>query len=131
MITKEEYQSLKPYEADFRRVVKASYKLPTSREEDDTVINLLLKYEPRTQINRGCGNCMFRVYTRVGRMFYEYQEKKCKSTTSTRTGSTSSTVPGDTTTAKGGRGRGRKKTGDTKDQVKDLKTSTDDTEVIV
>lgn len=76
MITKSEYEQLLPYEADFRRAVKADYKLPTKKEEDDLVISILLKYEPGTQVNRSCGNCMFRIYKRVGWKYYEYQEHK-------------------------------------------------------
>ena len=74
MITKEEYEQLLPYEDDFRRAVKAEYKLPTRKEEDDLVISILLKYEPRTQVNRSCPNCMFNIYKRMGWKFYEYQE---------------------------------------------------------
>ena len=110
MITREEYLQLLPYENDFRRAVKAKYKLATPKEEDDLIISILLKYEPRTQVNRGCGNCMFRIYQRMGWKFYEFQEK-C---TIIHTESTSSTEQEDITSAKGGRKRNRKKTGDTK-----------------
>ena len=113
MITQEEYEQLLPYEADFKRAVKADYKLATRREEDELVISILLKYEPRTQINRGCGNCMFRVYKRVGWKFYEYKEWLEKNT-SIHTELTSSTVPEDTTLVKEGQKRGRKKTKGTK-----------------
>lgn len=74
MITKEEYEQLLPYEDDFRRAVKAEYKLPTKKEEDDLVISILLKYEPRTQVNRSCGNCMFNIYKRCGWLYYQYKE---------------------------------------------------------
>lgn len=113
MITKEEYESLLPYEADFKRAVKADYKLPTRREEDDLVISILRKYEPKEQVNRSCGNCMFRVYKRVGWLYYAYKEWMEKNTT-TPTESTSSTEQVDTTSVKEGRKRSRKKTGGTK-----------------
>lgn len=75
MITKAEYKQLLPYEADFRRAVKAHYKLPTTAEENNLVERILKKYEPRTQVNWSCGNCAFRCYQRVGWMFYKYQEE--------------------------------------------------------
>lgn len=114
MITKEEYESLLPYEADFKRAVKADYKLPTRKEEDDLVVSILRKYEPKEQVNRSCGNCMFRVYKRVGWKFYEYKEWMEKNTTTTPTELTSSTEQVDTTSVKEGRKRSRKKTGGTK-----------------
>lgn len=110
MITAEEYQQLLPYEADFRRAVKAQYKLPTPASENQLVEKILRKYEPKERFNWSCGNCALRVYTRLGRLFYEYAEQ-C---TTTPTESTSSTEQEDTTSAKGGRRRSRKKTGDTK-----------------
>lgn len=110
MITKEEYEQLLPYEADFRRAVKAQYKLPTPASENQLVEKILKKYEPGERFNWSCGNCAFRVYSRLGRLFYEYQEK-C---TTTPTESTSSTEQEGTTSVKEGRKRGRKKTGDTK-----------------
>ncbi len=74
MITKEEYEQLLPYEADFRRAVKAQYKLPTPASENQLVEKILKKYEPKERFNWSCGNCAFRVYARLGRLFYEYQE---------------------------------------------------------
>lgn len=110
MITKEEYEQLLPYEADFRRAVKAQYKLPTPAAENQLVEKILKKYEPGERFNWGCGNCALRVYTRLGRLFYEYKEK-C---TTIPTESTSSTEQEGTTSVKEGRKRSRKKTGGTK-----------------
>ena len=110
MITPEEYEQLLPYEADFRRAVKAQYKLPTPASENQLVEKILRKYEPKERFNWSCGNCALRVYTRLGRLFYEYAEQ-C---TTTPTESTSSTEQEDTTSVKEGRKRGRRKTGDTK-----------------
>lgn len=74
MITKAEFEKLQPFEDDFRRAVNAGYKLPTRREEDDIVISVLLKYEPGTQVNRNCGNCMFNIYKRTGWKYFEFKE---------------------------------------------------------
>ena len=74
MITKKEYEQLLPYEADFRRAVKANYKLPTPTNENILVETILRKYEPKEQVNWSCPNCAFRCYKRVGWMFYAYKE---------------------------------------------------------
>lgn len=74
MLTKTDFNKIKPFEKDFARAVKGSYKLPTPIGQDDIVISILLKYEPQTRVNRGCGNCMLNIYKRLGWKFYEYQE---------------------------------------------------------
>ena len=90
-LTKEEFESLKPYELDLRRAFKAKYKLPTKRNEDDLLVGIVKKYEPRFQVNRSCGQCMFRIYERVGMWYYAYlenppqEEKKPRRTRKSKT----------------------------------------------
>ena len=76
MIDIKDYKKLIPYEPDLRRAYKADYKLPTPWSEDAVIEEILHKYEPGERINWACGNCALRGYTRVGRLFYEYREKK-------------------------------------------------------
>ena len=78
MLDIKDYKKLQPYEADLKRAYKADYKLPTPLSEDSVIQEILLKYEPKEgeRINWNCGNCALRAYTRVGRLFYEYREKK-------------------------------------------------------
>lgn len=88
-LTKEEYTQLQKYEADLRRAFKAGYKLPCPREEEDYIVSLVRKYEPGRQINRSCGNCMFKVFERVGMWYFSYveeqpAEEKSKKTRSSR-----------------------------------------------
>ena len=78
MIDVKDYRKLIPYEADLKRAYKADYKLPTPSSEDSVIQEILLKYEPKEgeRINWSCGNCALRAYTRAGRLYYEYKEKK-------------------------------------------------------
>ena len=78
MIDSKDYRKLIPYEADLKRAWFADYKLPTPFSEDMVIEDILRKYEPgeAERINWNCGNCSLRAYTRVGRLYYEYKEKK-------------------------------------------------------
>ena len=76
MLELKDYKKLQPYEADLKRAWFASYKLPTPWSEDAVIEEILHKYEPGERINWACGICSLRAYTRVGRLFYEYREKK-------------------------------------------------------
>ena len=76
MLDIKDYKKLIPYEADLKRAAKAEYKLPTPRSEDMVIEEILHKYEPKEaeRVNWACGNCALRIYSRVGRLFYEYRE---------------------------------------------------------
>ena len=76
MIDAKDYKRLQPYEPDLKRAYKADYKLPTPRSEDMVIEDILRKYEPKEaeRVNWACGNCALRIYSRVGRLFYEYKE---------------------------------------------------------
>ena len=76
MIDAKDYKKLQPYEPDLKRAYKADYKLPTPGSEDMVMEEILHKYEPKEaeRINWACGNCALRVYTRVGRLYFEYKE---------------------------------------------------------
>ena len=76
MLDIKDYKKLQPYEADLKRAAKADYKLPTPRSEDMVIEEILHKYEPKEaeRVNWACGNCALRIYSRVGRLFYEYRE---------------------------------------------------------
>ena len=78
MIDSKDYKKLTQYEADLKRAWFADYKLPTPISEDMVIEDILRKYEPgeAERINWNCGICSLRAYTRVGRLFYEYREKK-------------------------------------------------------
>ena len=78
MIDVKDFKKLQPYEADLKRAFKADYKLPTPSSEDSVIQEVLLKYEPKEaeRVVWSCGNCALRAYTRVGRLYYEYKEKK-------------------------------------------------------
>ena len=85
MIDIKDFKKLQPYEPDLRRAYKADYKLPTPSSEDAVIEEILHKYEPKEaeRINWNCGNCALRAYTRVGRLNFEYLEKKKCTTTPT------------------------------------------------
>ena len=85
MIDIKDFKKLQPYEPDLRRAYKADYKLPTPSSEDAVIEEILHKYEPKEaeRINWNCGNCALRAYTRVGRLYFEYLEKKKCTTTPT------------------------------------------------
>ena len=76
MIDVKDYRKLISYEADLKRAYKADYKLPTPPSEDSVILEILHKYEPKEaeRVNWACGNCALRIYSRVGRLFYEYRE---------------------------------------------------------
>lgn len=76
MIDSRDFKRLQPYEADLKRAYRADYKLPTPRSEDMIIEEILHKYEPKEaeRVNWACGNCALRIYSRVGRLFYEYKE---------------------------------------------------------
>lgn len=74
MITKTDFNKIKPFEKDFHRAVKGNYKLPTPIGQDDIVLDILLKYEPQTRVNRGCGNCMLNIYKRLGWLYFAAKE---------------------------------------------------------
>ena len=76
MLELKDYKKLQPYEADLKRAWFADYKLPTPRSEDMVIEDILRKYEPKEaeRVNWACGNCALRIYSRVGRLFYEYKE---------------------------------------------------------
>ena len=78
MLELKDYKKLTQYEAGLKRACVADYKLPTPRSEDMVIEDILRKYEPgeAERINWNCGNCSLRAYYRVGRLFYEYREKK-------------------------------------------------------
>ena len=78
MIDAKDYKKLQPYEPDLKRAYKADYKLPTPSSEDQVIQEILHKYEPKEaeRVVWSCGNCALRAYTRVGRLYYEYKEKK-------------------------------------------------------
>ena len=78
MLEPKDYKRLQSYEADLKRAYKAEYKLPTPWSEDQVIQEVLLKYEPKEaeRVVWSCGNCALRAYTRVGRLYYEYKEKK-------------------------------------------------------
>lgn len=76
MLEPKDFKKLTQYEADLKRAWLADYKLPTPRSEDMVIEEVLHKYEPGERINWACGNCALRAYTRVGRLYYEYKEKK-------------------------------------------------------
>ena len=83
MIDIKDFKKLTQYEPDLRRAYKADYKLPTPPSEDAVIEEILHKYEPGERINWNCGNCALRAYTRVGRLYFEYLEKKKCTTTPT------------------------------------------------
>ena len=76
MIDSRDFKKLIPYEADLKRAWFADYKLPTPSSEDAVIQEVLHKYEPKEaeRVNWACGNCALRIYSRVGRLFYEYKE---------------------------------------------------------
>ncbi len=76
MLELKDFKKLQPYEADLKRAYLADYKLPTPSSEDMVIEEILYKYEPgeAERINWACGNCALRIYSRVGRLFYEYRE---------------------------------------------------------
>ena len=76
MIDIKDFKKLTQYEADLKRAYKADYKLPTPRSEDMVIEEVLHKYKPKEaeRVNWACGNCALRIYSRVGRLFYEYRE---------------------------------------------------------
>ena len=78
MIDVKDYRKLIPYEADLKRAYRADYKLPTPRSEDMVIEDILRKYEPKEaeRVNWACGNCALRIYSRVGRLYFEYKEQK-------------------------------------------------------
>ena len=78
MIDVKDYKKLIPYEPDLRRAYKADYKLPTPRSEDMVIEDILRKYEPKEaeRVNWACGNCALRIYSRVGRLYFEFKEQK-------------------------------------------------------
>ena len=76
MIDAKDFKRLQPYEPDLKRAWFADYKLPTPRSEDMVIEEVLHKYEPGERINWACGNCALRGYTRVGRLYFEFKEKK-------------------------------------------------------
>lgn len=73
MLTREEFEQLQPFEADFVRAVKAKYKLPTPASENKIIETILRKYEPKERFNWSCGACALRVYTRMGWRYFEYK----------------------------------------------------------
>ena len=76
MLELKDFKRLQPYEADLKRAWFAEYKLPTPGSEDMVIEEILHKYEPKEaeRVNWACGNCALRIYSRVGRLFYEYRE---------------------------------------------------------
>ena len=76
MIDSRDFKKLQPYEADLKRAWFADYKLPTPSSEDMVVEDILRKYEPKEaeRVNWACGNCALRIYSRVGRLYFEYKE---------------------------------------------------------
>lgn len=78
MLEPRDFKKLTQYEADLKRAHFASYKLPTPQSEDAVIQEILHKYEPKEaeRVVWSCGNCALRAYTRVGRLYYEYKEKK-------------------------------------------------------
>ena len=76
MIDIKDYRKLIPYEADLKRAHFADYKLPTPFSEDMVIEDILRKYEPKEaeRVNWACGNCALRIYSRVGRLYFEYKE---------------------------------------------------------
>ena len=75
MIDLKDYKKLQPYEADLKRAWLADYKLPTPRSEDMVIEEVLRKYEPKEaeRVNWACGNCALRIYSRTGRLYFEYK----------------------------------------------------------
>ena len=78
MLELKDYKKLIPYEPDLKRAYKADYKLPTPRSEDMVIEDILRKYEPKEaeRVNWACGNCALRIYSRVGRLYFEFKEQK-------------------------------------------------------
>ena len=76
MIDVKDYKKLTQYEADLKRAWFADYKLPTPRSEDMVIEDILRKYEPKEaeRVNWACGNCALRIYSRVGRLYFEFKE---------------------------------------------------------
>ena len=76
MIDVKDYRKLIPYEADLKRAWFADYKLPTPGSEDMVIEDILRKYEPKEaeRVNWACGNCALRIYSRVGRLYFEFKE---------------------------------------------------------
>lgn len=76
MIDTKDFKKLQQYEPDLKRAHFADYKLPTPRSEDMVIEDILRKYEPKEaeRVNWACGNCALRIYSRVGRLYFEYKE---------------------------------------------------------
>lgn len=76
MLEPKDFKKLTQYEADLKRAYLADYKLPTPRSEDMVIEDILRKYEPKEaeRVNWACGNCALRIYSRVGRLYFEYKE---------------------------------------------------------
>ena len=76
MIDSKDFKKLTQYEPDLKRAWFADYKLPTPRSEDMVIEDILRKYEPKEaeRVNWACGNCALRIYSRVGRLYFEYKE---------------------------------------------------------
>ena len=76
MLELKDFKRLQPYEADLKRAWFAEYKLPTPGSEDMVIEEILHKYEPKEaeRVNWACGNCALRIYSRVGRLYFEFKE---------------------------------------------------------
>lgn len=73
MITKQDYEILGKYTKEFSRVLDSQYKLPTPMSQDEEVLAIVRKYEPKFQHRWGCSHCSFELYKRAGMMYRDYK----------------------------------------------------------
>lgn len=72
--SKEDYELVKDYEADFTRAIKSRYCTGLLRDELE-VIHRIYGETLNRQANLSCGGCVLQMMTSVGRLYFHYKEE--------------------------------------------------------
>lgn len=74
MITLEQYKRLVPLEEYFVTITRAQYKRASTRREDDIIIATLKELNlPVSKLT--CAKCVYNMYERIAKLYYEFQQK--------------------------------------------------------
>lgn len=74
MISKEQYERLIPYTDDLVKVCQLGYIQGVKGDMVKTVYGVHKELFPSELLQENCGQCVFRVFSKIGKLFLIYKE---------------------------------------------------------
>lgn len=90
MLNLEQFKRLVPLEEYFATITKGQYKRASTTKEDNTIVEILKELKLPTS-RTTCAKCVYNMYQRLAKLFYEFKEilnadtvSDCCATTTTK-----------------------------------------------